>query len=84
MSKYKIRKIAELKELKKQEQELTVWIGKNISKAASDEFMSVFKKRNSLRHKINACKDRISDKHKKQLGYEELRIPTNIINNLNF
>ena len=84
MSKYKTDKMAELKELKKQEHELTVWIAKNISKAASDKFMNVFKKRNKLRHKINACKDRISDKNKKQLGYEEVIIPTNIINNLKF
>ena len=84
MSKYKTQKMAELKELKKQEQELTVWIAKNISKAASDEFMNVYKKRNTIRHKINACKDRISDKNKMQLGYEEVIIPINIINNLKF
>lgn len=80
---YRRRKELELADLKKQEATLSDWLDEN-SQKINDIFMQKYKQRNSIRHKINACKDRLSDKHKRSLGYEEVRIPTTIINNLNY
>jgi len=81
MSSYKQKKQEELVVLKKQEAELSVWITDNIKQASTDEFMEKHQQRNRLRHKINACKDRLSDKHTKDEGIASIIIPTNQNNN---
>ncbi|MDT8412678.1 MAG: hypothetical protein RQ875_09470 [Vicingaceae bacterium] len=80
---YRRRKEMELADLKKQEAALSDWLDEN-NHNINDRFMQKYKQRNSIRHKINACKDRLSEKHKRSLGYEEVSIPNSIINNLNY
>ena len=81
---YKQEKQTELKKLKALEKELSNWISNNIKLVSTDLFMQKFKERNSLRHKIKVCEDRLIDRSRKSGGINEVKLPSNINNNLNF